>query len=108
MGKIKLNTGDEGITLTFNIKDKDGVAVNLTTCNEARLQWAKPNDTALLVDVEATVTDAAAGEVQYTTTSVEHATAGEFEAKIKCTFSGGRTIKARLPNVIVAGDFPTG
>jgi len=107
MGKIKLYTGDNKLTLTFTIKDKDGNAISLTGYSSVKFQIAKPNDTTLYENGTCTVTDAANGVCTYETTSTTHAVPTEYECKIRITFSSGKVISARAPNIEVAGDFPT-
>ena len=107
MGKIKLYTGDEKLTLEFHLKDKSGNVVDLTGYSSVKFQMAKVNDTTLHEDGDCTVTDAATGVCTYETTSTTHGTPGEYECKIRATFGSGKKISARAPNIEVAGDFPT-
>lgn len=83
-----LRQNDSGEAITAVLEDSAGDAVNLTGAAVV-FQLAPIGGGALVVQADAAIIDAAAGEVSYTWQGADSATPGWYLASWQVTFSGG-------------------
>lgn len=79
---------DTSPAIAFQLKDGNGVAVNLTGATVKFMMWA-PGAAAIKVNAAATITDATTGKVSYTPSATDTDTPGDYIAEWQVTFSGG-------------------
>lgn len=95
---LKVTQGDKGFTLTFNIKDAAGDAVDLIAVTEARFRLIQVDTLRNILDKLATVQlPPSAGVVKYTVENGDFSTRGNFR--------GAVVLKEGTTKVVTTTDF---
>jgi hypothetical protein len=88
MSALKIPQDDYGYSLTFNVKNSDNTAKNLTGYTVKFKVWSDGNRSTLILDGTCVVTNAVGGICTYTITNGNFATSGEFIGEIEMTDTG--------------------
>jgi len=84
---LSVKKGNYGFTLTFNVKNSDGSAKNLTGYTVTLKVWA-PGAASVKFTGACAVTDAANGVCTYTVASGDFDTVGGYRAELELTKTG--------------------
>ena len=87
MADFNIKQGDTDPDIVATLKDADGTAINLTG---ATVKFHMSQKGRSVVNAEAIVVDAAAGEVKYSWAAADTATTGPFDIEWEITKSGGQ------------------
>ena len=88
MSRLFVKQNDTSPAIEATLQDSDGEAVNLTSAT-ARFLMRRRGRTTAKVSAEATITNAAAGVVQYDWDPADTDTPGQYEAEFEVTYSDG-------------------
>ncbi|MEM2906052.1 MAG: BppU family phage baseplate upper protein [Candidatus Bathyarchaeia archaeon] len=84
---LSVKRGNYGFALTFNVKNSDGSAKNLTGYTVTLKVWASGSESCKFTGT-CTVTDAANGICTYTVANGDFATVGQYLAELELTKTG--------------------
>lgn len=85
---VNLKKGDRLPVLRATLLGTDGAPLDLTTANSVTFKMRKRGSDVVKVSAPATVTDAAAGKVQYAWGANDTDTAGQFDGEFIVSIGG--------------------
>lgn len=101
--EVTLTKGDKGFDLTFNVKDDDDAAVNLSG-STIKFKMEKPGDSTSQIDGSCVITDASGGVCTYTIGATDLSTVGTYNGELEISFSADHIVTVRNIVVIVKGE----
>lgn len=94
---LTIKEGDRLPVLTATLKDADGVAIPLGTATSVKFLMASKTTGTLKVDANATIVDAAAGQISYAWGANDTDTPGTYQCEFEILWNSGK--KQTVPTV---------